>query len=253
MTLPEGSRPEGCVRPRVKICGVTSAAEAVLAADLGADLIGLNFFPPSPRYLEPQRAAEIAAAVRGRAGGAQMKRGRAGGAPTKQRRAGGAQMKQVKLVGVFVNSPRRQVEEIAAGVGLDLLQFHGDETPAAVAPFAKRAIKAFRVRDQLDPQSLAGFDGIWGVLIDSRHPRLYGGSGESWRFESLPELDEVLPRRTFIAGGLGPANVRAAITAARPYGIDLCSGVEGSPGKKDPELLRRLFEEIRNGETSTAA
>ncbi len=156
-------------------------------------------------------------------------------------------------MGVFVNAPRQQVAEIAGGVGLDLLQFHGDETPAEVAPFRERAIKAFRVRDRLDPQVLAGFDGVWGVLIDARHPRLYGGTGESWRFESLPELAAALPRRTFIAGGLKPRNVRAAIAAARPYGIDLCSGVEEKPGRKDPELLRRLFEEIRNGETSTAA
>ncbi len=106
---------------------------------------------------------------------------------------------------------------------------------------------------------LEGYEDVWGVLVDARHPRLYGGSGESWRFESLRELEVQLPRRTFIAGGLGPGNVRAAIAAARPYGIDLCSGVEAEPGKKDPELLKRLFEEIdklreiRDGETSTAA
>ncbi len=214
--------------PKIKICGVTSPEEAVLAADLGADLIGLNFYPPSPRYLEPRRAAEVAAAVRGG-------------------------HDRIRLAGVFVNAPRQQVEEIAGRVGLDLLQFHGDETPAEVAPFRDRALKAFRVKDRLDPAALAGFDGVWGVLIDSRHPRLYGGTGESWRFESLPELGGALPRRTFIAGGLEPGNVRAAIAASRPYGIDLCSGVEEKPGKKDPELLRQLFEEIRDGETSTAA
>ncbi len=223
--------------PKVKICGVTSPEEAVLAADLGADLIGLNFYPPSPRSLEPRQGLEIAAAVRGRAGDGHARR--------------------VMLAGVFVNAPRRRLEEIDNEVRLDLLQFHGDETPEEVAPFRERALKAFRVRDRLDPQNLAGFDGVWGVLIDARHPRLYGGSGESWRFESLPELAAALPRRTFIAGGLKPRNVRAAIAAARPYGIDLCSGVEAEPGRKDPELLRRLFEEIsrgdENGETSTAA
>ncbi len=231
----------------------------MLAADLGADLVGLNFHPPSPRYLEPRRAAEVAEAVRG------------------QGRAGGAQMKRVKLVGVFVNAPAAEIEEIAGIVGLDLLQFHGDETAAEVAPFAARALKAFRVppeggqrnndpeggqregRDRLDAAALAGYQDLWGVLIDSRHPQLYGGTGESWRFESLRGLEDKLPRRTFIAGGLGPDNVRAAIAAAEPYGIDLCSGVEAQPGKKDPELLERLFEEIdnlqeiRDGETSTAA
>ncbi len=215
------------MRPKVKICGVTSSEEAVLAADLGADLVGLNFFPPSPRYLEPSQAAEIAAAVRGR----------------------GGRKEPVRLVGVFVNAPAAELEAIAELVGLDLLQFHGDETPAEVAPFAARAIKAFRVTGRLDAAALAGYGDVWGVLVDSRHPQLYGGTGESWSFESLRELRGRLPRRTFIAGGLAPGNVRAAITAARPYGIDLCSGVEARPGRKDPELLERLFEEISNGET----
>ena len=213
------------MRPRVKICGVTSPEEAVLAADLGADFIGLNFYPPSPRYLELRRAAEVADAVRGR----------------------------LPLVGVFVKAKARELEEISAAVGLDLLQFHGDETLEEIAPFADRALKAFRVRDRLDAAALAPFGDVWGVLIDSRHPRLFGGTGESWRFETLRDGDLKLPRRTFIAGGLGPGNVRAAIAAARPYGIDLCSGVEAEPGKKDPELLARLFEEISHGESSTAA
>ncbi len=212
-------------RPIVKICGVTSPAEAILAADLGAELLGLNFYPPSPRYLEPRRAVDIADAVRGR----------------------------VKLVGVFVNTPASRLDEITATVGLDLLQFHGDETAAEVAPFASRALKAFRVRDQLDAAALEGYGEVWGVLVDSRHPRLYGGSGESWNFESLRQLEGRLPRRTFIAGGLNPDNVGAAIAAARPYGIDLCSGVEAEPGKKSPELLRRLFEEISNSEPGTAS
>ncbi len=213
------------MRPKVKICGVTSPEEAVLAADLGADYVGLNFYPPSPRYLEPRRAAEVAAAVRGR----------------------------LELVGVFVKAPAGEIEEISSAVGLDLIQFHGDETPEELAPFAARALKAFRVRDRLDASALEPFAGAWGVLIDSRHERLFGGTGESWRFETLRASGLPLPRRTFIAGGLGPGNVRAAIAAARPYGIDLCSGVEAEPGKKDPELLARLFEEISDGETSTAA
>lgn len=212
-------------RPKVKICGVTSSEEAVLAAGLGADLIGLNFYPPSPRFVATERAAEIAEAVRGRA----------------------------TLVGVFVNRPAAEVEAIAEAVGLDLLQFHGDETPEEVRPFAGRALKAFRVRDRIDSATLAGFESVWGLLIDARHPQLYGGTGESWQFASLRELAPALSRRAFIAGGLSPGNVRAAIDAAEPYGIDLCSGVEAEPGRKDPELLARLFEEISDGETSTAA
>lgn len=212
--------------PKVKICGVTSPAEAILAADLGADFVGLNFYPPSPRYVEPERAAEIAAAVQGR----------------------------VRTVGVFVNLPTPEVAAIAERVGLDLLQFHGDESAEDIRPFAPRALKAFRVRDRVEPAVLAGFDNVWGLLIDARHPQLYGGTGESWEFGSLRELEPGRgPRRIFIAGGLEPSNVRAAVTAAQPYGIDLCSGLESRPGKKDPELLRRLFEEIKHGETPAEA
>lgn len=204
--------------PRVKVCGVTSPEEAVLAADAGADFVGLNFHPPSPRHVAPELAREIADAVRSR----------------------------VELVGVFVNRPRAEVEAIDAAVGLDLLQFHGDETPADVAPFASRALKAFRVREAVDPALLAGFEGVWGILIDARHPTLYGGTGRSWRFESLRGLNGGAAR-AFIAGGLTPDNVRAAIDVARPWGVDLCSGLESRPGKKDPELLERLFLEIRHG------
>ena len=212
-------------RPKVKICGVTSREEAVLAADLGADFLGLNFYPPSPRFVTTRQAVEIADAVRGR----------------------------LRLVGVFVNRPRAELEEIAGAVGLDLLQFHGDETIAEIRPYAERALKAFRVRDRIDAAELAGFEEVWGVLIDARHPRLKGGTGGSWRFESLRDLGSDRPGRAFIAGGLSPGNVRAAIAAARPYGVDLCSGIEAAPGTKDPELLARLFEEISHGETPTAA
>jgi phosphoribosylanthranilate isomerase len=207
------------VEVAVKICGVTTPEDAVLAAELGATYLGLNFYPESPRHLPPERAREIAGAVRDRVG------------------------PRVRLVGLFVNAPPERVREVDAAVGLDLLQFHGDETPAEIAPFAERAIRVFRVRDRLDGDALAGCEGYWGVLIDSRHPRLYGGSGESWDFASLAAVRRA-HRRIFIAGGLGPDNVRAAVAAARPYGVDLCSGVESEPGRKDPGRLRRLFEEL---------
>lgn len=210
---------------KVKICGVTRPEEALLAAELGADFLGLNFYPPSPRYLSPRAAAAIAAAVRGQAA-------------------------HVRLVGVFVNRPLDEVEAIADDVGLDLLQFHGDETADALWPVAARAIKVVRVAGRLEASAVAGFDDVWGFLFDYRHPRLYGGSGESWDFETLNALADGEQRRTihgkptFIAGGLGPANVRAAVAASYPWGIDVCSGVEATPGRKDPELLRRLFAEI---------
>lgn len=214
------------MRPKVKICGVTAPEEARLAVELGADFVGLNFYPPSPRCVTPERAAEIAGAVRGR----------------------------TRLVGVFVDRPAREVAAIAERVGLDLLQFHGDETPETVRPFAARAIKALRVGEAFRPAMLEGFEDVWGVLVDARDPRLYGGTGRPWRFAALARSGV---RRLFLAGGLGPHNAAAAAAAVRPYAIDLCSGVEAAPGKKDPERMRRLFAALEegsdDGESSSAA
>lgn len=213
-TVPVARRPAS---PRVKICGLTRPEQALLAAELGADFIGLNFYPPSPRYVEPGLAVEIAAAVRGAA----------------------------RVVGVFVNCPAEQIAAIDARVGLDLVQLHGDESPAQARVFAPRVIRALRVAGPLDPRWLESWEEVWGLLLDSHRPGLYGGTGESWDFATLGAVGAGRP--VFIAGGLSPGNVRAAIAAARPWGIDVCSGVESVPGRKDPALLERFFKEIHDG------
>jgi phosphoribosylanthranilate isomerase len=205
---------------KVKVCGITSPADALMALEWGADYLGLNFYRASPRYVEPGRALAIAEAVRGR----------------------------VELVGVFVSSPRAEVEEIAERVGLDLLQFHGDEEPGFVAPFAGRAIKAFRTGGPPGPEELAAWAAVWGILIDAPHDTLYGGTGAAWDYGTV---SRTTTGRLFLAGGLGPGNARRAIESARPYAIDVCSRVESRPGIKDRELLRRLFQEVRHGETQT--
>jgi phosphoribosylanthranilate isomerase len=208
---------------KVKICGVTDPENALAAAEMGADYLGLNFFPRSPRFVETGRALEIADAARGRAA----------------------------LVGVFVNAPTAEVEETAARVGLDLVQFSGDEGPASVAPFAGRAVKAFRTGGLPSGEEIAAYGEVWGLLIDAPHAALYGGTGAAWDYGALAGAPGLTGRRLFLAGGLGPDNVRRAVEAARPWGIDVCSRVESAPGIKDPELLRRLFLEVRNGETQT--
>lgn len=214
---------QGGRRPLVKVCGVTTVDDALLAVRLGADYLGLNFYPPSPRYVTLEQAATLADAVR-------------------------RERPEVSIVGVFVNADAATLRATDAAVGLDLLQFHGDETAAEIAPYADRALKVFRVQDRLHPEYLQGWEHVWGWLVDSRHPQLYGGSGESWDFASLRHgSDATMDRRLFIAGGLDPGNVRAAIAAASPWGIDLCSGVERVPGHKDARLLRQLFEEIHHG------
>jgi phosphoribosylanthranilate isomerase len=243
-------------RVAVKICGVTDPGDALLSAELGADFLGLNFWPGSPRFVGAERARELAAAVR-------------------------AAAPQVALVGVFVNPDAAFVEEMAAAVGLDLLQFSGDETAAAVRPFAARAIKALRTHDLA---AAAPFADCWGLLLDA--PRTggsqetaasgratdsggspaavnaapgveapvaedYGGTGRQWDYgAAAPVLGGFAgaARRVFLAGGLRPDNVRRVIATLRPFAVDVCSGVESAPGRKEPRLLRQLFEEIRNGQ-----
>ena len=232
------SSPQDAYRPRVKVCGVRTVEEASLAVRLGADLIGLNFYGPSPRFLTEEEARDIVSEVKAS--------------------VSEASDRPVLWAGVFVNMPIDEALALGERVGLDLWQFHGDETVDDLASVGERGMKAFRVKDRLDVETLEPWLnlGLWGFVVDSRHPTLYGGSGESWNFASMndPSLAEKLNgERVLIAGGLNPDNVKNAASAARPWGIDLCSGIEQAPGKKDPELMRRLFEEIRHVESTSAA
>ncbi|MCG8461229.1 MAG: phosphoribosylanthranilate isomerase [Holophagales bacterium] len=238
--VPEALGPAGG-RPKVKICGVKTVAEARLALELGADLLGLNFHPPSPRYIDPGAAGSLVAEV-------------------EALKVGKTPRPAARWVGVFVDRPVAEVMALGERVGLDLLQFHGGESPGELEAVAPRAIKAFRVAQALDAGMLEHWLGLglWGLLVDSRHPTLAGGSGRSWDVASLRRLPGSLRARLeacrlMVAGGIRPDNVRAVLDAAQPWGIDLCSGVESRPGTKDPALMRRLFEEIRDGETPPAA
>lgn len=206
-------------RVRVKVCGVVDPGNAVEVVNRGAHFLGLNFYAGSPRFVEARRAREIADAVRGR----------------------------VTLVGVFVNHPTAEIREIVEEVGLDLVQFSGDEGPAEVAPFAERAIKVFRSGGDPGREALAPFENTWAWLFDAPHGSLYGGTGAAWDYGTVGEIGKVGGgRRVFLAGGLGPDNVRRAAESLRPFAVDICSRVESAPGIKDAELLRRLFEEVRN-------
>ena len=122
--------------------------------------------------------------------------------------------------------------------------------PTTSAPFLARAIKVFRAGRLPGRDELAAWSAVWGLLIDAPHRGLYGGTGEEWGYEAAIGL---AGRRVFLAGGIGPDNARRAVEAARPWAIDVCSRVESAPGIKDPELLRRLFQEVRHGETPNPA
>ena len=196
-------------RPRVKICGVTRVEDAELAVELGAEFLGLNFYPPSPRCLDLDAARRIARAVGGRA----------------------------RLVAVTVNADRRLLEAVEPLV--ELIQFHGDEGPDEVRPWAERAIQVLRPEaEEGDAASL--YPDVWGFLVEPKRPG-YGGSGESWDYASARSL--VAGRPLFLAGGIAPDNVRRA--AAGAWGIDVCSGVEAAPGIKDAARMKRLFSALR--------
>jgi phosphoribosylanthranilate isomerase len=208
--------------PRVKICGVTRAEDAVAAVELGADLLGLNFWPGSPRALDLEQGFRIAEEVRGR----------------------------VLLVGVFVDQPAAFLERAREEVGLDLLQLHGDEGPERLAVHGGHAVKAFRIGDRFDPAALADYPSCWGFLFDRRRAGSYGGTGEGWSYELVRGLPTRRP--ALVAGGVAPGRVRQVVERARPWGIDVCSGVESAPGIKDRELMRRLFEEVRDAQAAMA-
>lgn len=203
----------------IKICGVTSVADAAVCADLGVDLLGLNFWPGSPRHVEVERARTIADSVRGR----------------------------LELVGVFVNRPGDEVEAIEREVGLDRLQFHGDETAEEVRRFGGRALKAFRVDPEfgLGVEVCEEFADAWGFLFDVASTGVYGGTGAAWPYERIAGLGGEKP--TLVAGGVGPENAGEALKRSRTRGVDVCSGVESAPGIKDRGAIERLVEAVRGG------
>lgn len=201
------------VETKVKICGVTRLDDVRYACELGAGFIGLNFYPKSPRFVSVELASKLRSEMSGRA----------------------------RAVGVFVNTPAAEVESIAEAVGLDLVQFHGDETPEDLGSMTQRAIKAMPVGEDFSETSLAEWQDCWGLLFDAPAEKLYGGSGQSWSYEKV----RAVAGRTFLAGGLTPSNVRAAIrTLPDLYAVDVCSGVEAEPGVKCPEKLQDFFRQV---------
>ncbi len=209
----------GPERRLVKICGLTGHGDALAAVELGADLLGLNFWPESPRHVEMARARAIADAVRGRG---------------------------ALLVGVFVNEPIEAVRETLEAVGLDLAQLHGDEPDADFAALEGRAIRVYR--GVPDVARLGRTPPVWGALIDGAAGARYGGTGESWDYAALAGWRG--PRPLLVAGGIRPGHAAAALAASGADGVDVASGVERGPGVKDRERMRELIEEIRRAETT---
>jgi phosphoribosylanthranilate isomerase len=198
---------------RVKICGITNLRDAHRAVELGADALGFNFHPGSPRAISPERAREIIETL----------------------------PPLVTTVGVFVNETIDAVREVRRQTGIALVQLHGDETPETVSALGPSVIKTIRVKgvesfDDLDRYHPRAF------LLDTHADAAYGGTGRRFSWD-LTQWVEGVP--FFLAGGLTPDNVAEAIAATHPYGVDVSSGVEASPGRKDPALLKAFIENAK--------
>ena len=203
----------------IKICGVTTAADAEMVAEAGADAIGLNFVPSSPRAVTAEQARIIAEAVRGR----------------------------VELVGVFADRVPSEMQDIADRVGLAWLQLHGGESPEALAEAGRGrlglgAMKAVRVAQAADVEQARRFGGP-RLLVDALVRGALGGTGHAFDWSLVEELAR--ERALVLAGGLRPDNVARAIQQVRPFGVDTASGVEHAPGQKSADLTRAFVAGAR--------
>lgn len=216
----------------VKICGITNLEDALVAVEHGADLLGFNFYQRSPRYIAPGDARDIESKLR--------------------------PQHQFRTVGVFVNEPMESILEIAIDSNIDAIQLHGDETIAyfeqAHSNSGLAVVKALRVGKNLSvkevenywSREIGEFNDLVGVLLDGYSPAGYGGFGEVADWEFARQVSTAIPR-VYLAGGLNPENVADAIRTVRPYAVDVASGVESSPGKKDPGRLEAF---IRNAKSA---
>ncbi len=201
-------------RPLVKVCGVRELDNAMLLEGCGADMIGFNFVPDSPRKIDPAKAAEIVGELR----------------------------PETKIVGVFRNMPDNAVRRIIETVGLDILQFHGDETPGYMRGFKLPMIRAFAVDEEFDASVLAKFAPVCaGFLFDAKLGGKSGGTGAVFPWELIRGID-LQGRQLWLAGGLGPYNLAAAVSEVQPAVVDLNSKIEKRPGFKDIELFGQCMD-----------
>jgi phosphoribosylanthranilate isomerase len=198
----------------VKICGITNIDDARVAVEAGADMVGLIFYPPSPRYVTPEQARSIVASL----------------------------SSTVTPVGVFVNEAVETVMRMARVSGVQMVQLHGEETPAFCQQLPWRVIKTFRFTAQVRPDMMRRYT-VEAFLIEGFHAEFYGGGGVQADWQRVAALHAY--GRIILAGGLTPENVQDAIRIVRPYAVDVCSGVEASPGKKDWDKVRAFVAQAK--------
>lgn len=198
---------------RAKICGITNWADATVAMDAGADALGFNFYSKSPRRIAVLRAKEIIRRM----------------------------PRRVAAVGVFVNASVGEILRIARAVNLGMLQLHGEESPATVERLSREypVIKAFRVGPRFRASEMQRYKGAAGFLLDGYHENRHGGTGR--RFDWRIAREAKSQRPLILAGGLRAENISSAIRQVNPFAVDVCSGVESQPGKKDLKLMRKLM------------
>jgi len=198
---------------QIKICGITRLSDAQHAASLGVGWLGFNFVPSSKRYINPVQAA----AIMGQLGPG------------------------VRCVGVFMNQSPADIQAVLDQVALDVLQFHGEESPDELALYTQPKIKVFAIDHTFDHRTLAPYETCADYfLFDSRIGNQSGGTGAVFDWSLIPRTTKPF----FLAGGIGPANLQAAIDAVQPYGVDLNSKLESAPGIKDPALVEQCVKII---------
>ena len=204
---------------KVKICGITNIADAIAAAEAGADAIGLMFYEKSPRNISIQTAKEIVTQL----------------------------SPHIIKVGVFVNPSEELVMRVIGDCGVGLLQFHGDETPEFCTQFGLMSMKAFRIRDAESLRELPMYlTDAW--LLDAHVENKLGGTGEKFNWGLAIEAQK-LGRPIFLAGGLTPENVADAVRKVKPFAVDVSSGVESSPGKKDHAKITNFVRAVRQADS----
>lgn len=210
------------MRTRAKICGITRVEDVHAVVNAGADAIGFVFYPPSPRAVTAAQAAQLVQAI----------------AP------------YVQVVGLFVNHSANEIQDILQTVHLDIVQFHGDETPEQCQAIAqqvrRRWYKAIQVKPDLDVVAeIQRYQaaGASAVLLDAWHPDLKGGTGHSFDWDTFPKLNIPL----ILAGGLNPDNIEQAILTTQAYAVDVSGGVESAKGIKDQQLIERFMQGVHRG------
>lgn len=203
------------MRVRTKICGITRVEDALIAAQAGVDAIGLVFYAKSPRAVSVKQAQEIIAAL----------------------------PPFVSTVGLFVNASRAEVNTVLSQVALDVLQFHGDETPAECEGFARPYFRALRMQPGVDIAHLAAqYSSAQGILLDAWVPGVHGGTGERFDWARIPSA---LAKPLILAGGLNADNITQAIEQVQPWAVDVSGGVEASHGIKDADKVRKFLYAVQ--------